>query len=75
MKKETLDRIKQFAMGIFLSSWKNKEYDDVLDTLENGETDDILIWEPLENESPEEIAFQIQMVKDGIEKIIERETK
>lgn len=76
MKKQTLETIKQFAMGLFLSDWGNKRYEDVIESLnENRDDDDILIWQPLEYERRENIAEHIEMVREGIEEIIKRETK
>lgn len=76
MKKQTLETIKQFAMGLFLSDWGNKRYEDVIESLnENRDDEDILIWQPLEYERRENIAEHIEMVREGIEEIIKRETK
>lgn len=73
MKKQTLETIKKFAMGFFLSDWK-KDYDSVLEDLENGNTDDILIWEAMENTyTPEEIANEIDSMRIQIEQIVKAE--
>lgn len=63
---------EKHALDHFLSDYPHeKEYDDIIDQISEGNMDDILIWEPFENHDPGNIAGWIDSLKDATITLIE----
>lgn len=76
-EEQKIKMAERHALDHFLSDYPHeKEYDDIIDQISEGNMDDILIWEPFENHDPGIVAGWIENLKDAtivlIENVLEK---
>lgn len=58
---------QEFALGCYLCDWpKDKNFDEILELLVEGEMDDISVWEPFEDHDGEYVKEQIESMHDSV---------
>ena len=68
---------EEYALGSILSDSAEMSYEDVMESLQNGEVpEDIIVWEPFEYEDPRALANRLEdfhdMFKTFAEELEER---
>jgi len=65
-EEELLQKAEKYALGQFLSDYsEDLDYDEIIEKLSQGDVEDILIWQPFENEDPSVVAERIQKAVDS----------